>query len=162
MLDDVSFNTIIAQLALMDSDQRKRISVACSILGQGTKDPIGLDPPEELLWRSYQYAAPELELPAVGYARKNGKGWSQFKASAEAIESWIHDQFNPRDEAERHSVYRLIARCILIMVTKRDLPKNRPTLLSQAAYAKEAVEDQYPGYIESGFLRIVLDQKRRS
>ena len=144
----------------MTKEQRRRLVAACSVLGTGIHESKGVDAPEILLWRAFQWCAPELDLRDHQLIKVTFPEWSGFKKSLKLLDLWITKQFKPRDEQERHACYRIVAECILKLVERMQVHNKPRNLLLQTLNAIHAVEEEYPGYAEAGMLGIVLETKR--
>lgn len=143
-------------LPTLSASDRAKIVAAARVLGTDSKDPktSGVEPAGDLLWRGFCIGAEErgLKLVPVSVAQRSPR-WKRFAASADGFDEWVRRSFEADDESERRGAWRIVASCILRMLSKHGLDWTPMYLYSSVDNVTVAVEDSFPGYADSGLLR---------
>jgi len=149
--------TILGALPGLTSSERAKVVAACQVLGTEAADDSRPSTPEELLWRGYQRFGEEsgVVLPPLSVVKKMS-AYAGFRAASQALDPWILEHFKIQDESQRAKAYRVVGRCVMRMIEGFDAPWTPATLMRQAASATAAVDLQFPGYAQAGWLPSTL------
>jgi hypothetical protein len=111
---------------------------------------------EEAVWQAVLHVL-HIRLSLDNFLTRSKYGKRAYANDVNQIAQFIQEHCGDVTKIERMSILATIMRCMVHLLTDDEAMRLSPQRLLENIYLlDQAVEDQYPGYADAGFLRRAL------
>lgn len=90
------------------------------------------------------------------FALKSSKHYKRYQRDAPAVRSRLIRLVREGDTRSRDTLAYITGQALILWCAKKRLPESPGTVINMVCHAKEALELQFPGYIDAKLFQLVL------
>lgn len=146
---------IIEAIGTLTDEERRQVSAALRLMKDDDREWIE---PGARFYGALRTEAENMGTGLPPFMRvRNTSGFNRFRDDCDSMREFLERVLTPGSETEWTHAYRLVARAVLRLLQKLEIPITITGVLRQTQNFEEAVDQSWPGYVQSGVLRLALD-----
>lgn len=157
---------VMESISQLPADQLKQVAAQVSFLrygSQGGESVHALRPNSDPdIEREMIGAVIRQECRTFGFrvppdsVLQSSRHWPRFVKSIPCFLNYVDKYFSPKSRTERIKVIRVLVGCILKHLQSHHIPRGHRSITDCLVKIHDVVDDQFPGYRESGFLPLII------
>jgi hypothetical protein len=146
---------LIEELSQLSEKELKEVQKLSSLLlqGDGTSTREGKD--EEMV---HDAICSELSERIPYRILPRASHYKEFKAKASELAEWVRENLEPKTKLERKKGLSILIRILCRWLRDCNVPLSHRALTRNLQKVPGLVDREFPGYLESGLLPIVLSK----
>lgn len=148
-----------ARLTELDDTQIQNLYDRLNQLGKKPNGSIHVEnDPEDWLWPGLVHALKSKGLLSTSAipALKNGKGYKRYLEHSPQVRERLIRLVGVGDIRARDTLAHIAGKALILWCERKRLPESPGVIISMVPHTKEALELQFPGYIDAKLFQLVL------